>query len=102
MPLIKQVNSWKEAFDEADALLAANQLTAVAVMSKSGHDSGKAFVATHLAEFGDPKMTLATLRGVSQRLYGEKRNIELWHEKHRYIRPDEMVDGWLLTLVFPD
>ena len=101
MSLIKTAGNWTEAFDEADKLLAKDQLTAISVVSKTGYMRGTAFVATHLAEFGDPQMTLNNLRAVCPQLHGNHIQIELWHGPHPYIHAGEAVQGWLLSMVYP-
>jgi hypothetical protein len=101
MSLLKTVESWDKAFDEADALLASGRLTALAATSRKNYENGT-FMALHLDEFGDPETSLLRLCTVAPLLFGTAQTLELRHQEFQYIWRGEMIHGWLLVVVLPD
>ncbi len=100
MPLIGNVDSWDKAFDKADELLAKGELSHVAVAADWEHDKGK-FVSVPLISLGTPQTTLTNLRKLSPILHGNKSNLKLYHSKLQAVGPNEIVNGWLLAIIFP-
>jgi hypothetical protein len=98
---ILTVNGWDSAFVQANALLAEDELTAIAAMPDWKFKEGD-FPITHLEESGDPWEALADQQRLMAEAHGERHSIALWHGKRRYDHRGEYIDGWLLVFVFPN
>lgn len=98
-----EAKTWGEVFVEARRLLKEGRLTAVGVTPESAMN---AFIATHLAEIKVPSGNLEDALGLMQltieHLYPEKTPLQLQHYRSNYVWRDEMVQGWVLCVGYPD
>jgi hypothetical protein len=96
-------SSWTAAFETARKLLVQDKLTAVAVVSESEYARGR-YIATHLDEFsavfGCIDKVLDNLETMSPMLYKKATRFRLFHGALQYPRPEGLVDGWLLAIIY--
>lgn len=100
---IGKFDSWVSTYARANQLLEQDQLTALALVSEEEYASG-AYVATHLEEFahafGSAAAVLENSRKLAPMLYPQAMEFRLLHGKLSHSRPDAVVDGWLLVIVY--
>ena len=93
------VENFAEILRKGQELLERGELTAIAWVEPEVFHGGKAYVATHLAEFGDPWDVLEMQIRIGQALYGTSKQFTLHHGPMRYPRPEGLVEGWMLVVV---